>query len=111
MAILIGTPHSRHAGYFLNDDRNSGGQKAEADIRTCPHCQAIIKMQEWAKAPVQNFCIKCMAPACNHEACFDCVPFLKKLDLFTDAIVKYEQFLKVAGLDPVNPPPLIITGI
>jgi hypothetical protein len=106
--IIIGTPHSRNAGYYLNDDING---KAEADVRTCPHCQAIIKMQEWAKAPIQNFCLKCMAPACNHEACFDCVPFVKKIDMFTDAIVKYQQFLKMAGLNPVDPPSIITTGL
>jgi len=77
--IIIGTPHTRNSGYYLNDDRNSGGAKSEADVRTCPHCQAVIKMQEWAKAPVQNFCLKCMAPACNNEACQDCVPFMKRI--------------------------------
>lgn len=77
--IIIGTPHTRNSGYYMNDDRNSGGQKAEADIRTCPHCQAVIKMQEWSKATVQNFCMKCMAPTCIHGGCEACVPFMKKI--------------------------------
>jgi hypothetical protein len=78
--IIIGTPHTHNSGYYKNDDRNSGGRLSEADIRTCPHCQAVIKMQEWAKAPVQNFCLKCMQPACNTEACQPCVPFIKKIE-------------------------------
>lgn len=82
--IIIGTPHTRNSGYTMNDDRNSGGRKTEADIQTCPHCQAIIKMDEWAKAPTQNFCLKCMKPACNTEACQDCVPFIKKLEQYIE---------------------------
>lgn len=107
--ILIGTPHTRNAGYFMNDDRNSGGTKAEADIQTCPHCQCIIKMQEWRKAPIQNFCIKCMRPACNDKReCLDCMPFMQKIDRYCDALIKFEQHLKVAGLDPAPPKPSLI---
>ena len=109
--ILIGTPHTRNAGYFMNDDRNSGGKKDEADIATCPHCQAVIKLQEWRKDPVQNFCLKCMKPACNHNpACLDCVPFIQKIERYTDALIKWNQFVKMAGLDPVTPTPPIYTG-
>ena len=108
--IIIGTPHSKGAGYYLNDDRPSDGKKSEADIRTCPHCQAIIKMQEWSKAPVQNFCIKCMAPACNDPACHECIPFIRKIEQFTDALIKYQSFVKMAGLDPVELPSTLFTG-
>jgi hypothetical protein len=45
--IIIGTPHTKGAGYYKNDDTASGGKKSEADIRTCTHCQAVIKMQAW----------------------------------------------------------------
>lgn len=107
--IVIGTPHTRNAGYFINDKDLKTRQ--EADIATCPHCQAVIKLQEWSKAPVQNFCLKCMKPACNHPACFECVPFIKKIDEYTDAVVKFQQFLKIAGLDPVNPPSIITSGL
>ena len=104
------TPFTRNAGYLLNDDRNSGGKKTEADIQTCPHCQAVINMQEWSKAPVQNFCLKCMKPACNNQECQECIPFLKKIDEFADAVVKYQQYLKIAGLEPVVLPSSIISG-
>lgn len=109
--IVIGTPHTRNSGYYQKTDPNNKKKEAEADIQTCPHCQAVIKMQEWAKASVQNFCLKCMAPTCTNGACHECMPFVQKIERFTDAIVKYKQFIKMAGLDPVNPPPLIITGI
>jgi hypothetical protein len=75
--IIIGTPHTRNSGYTINDQALSTRQ--EADIQTCPHCQAVIKMQEWAKASVQNFCMKCMKPTCDHAACQDCVPFMLKI--------------------------------
>jgi hypothetical protein len=109
--ILIGTPHTRNAGYYLNDDPN--GKKREADIQTCWHCQRVIKMHEWKQDGA--FCRGCMHPICgpcgDQMLLFGCVPFLKKLDLFTDAVVKYQQHLKVAGLDPVNPPSIIISGL
>jgi hypothetical protein len=88
--IIVGTPHSRGSGYFVNDQNLKSRQ--EADVRTCPHCQALIKMQEWAKAPVQNFCLKCMAPACNNAACQDCVPFVKKIE----AYMRTQLLLKAA---------------
>lgn len=76
--IIVGTPHTRGSGYTVNDQALSSRQ--EADIQTCPHCQAVIKMQEWSKASVQNFCLKCMKPACNNDACQPCVPFIKKIE-------------------------------
>lgn len=78
--IIIGTPYTRYSGYTMNDDRPGGGKKTEADIRTCPHCQAVIKMQEWAKAPVQNFCMKCMQPTCANKECENCIPFIKQIE-------------------------------
>jgi hypothetical protein len=98
----IGTPNTKGAGYYRNDDTASGGSKVEADIKTCSHCQAIIKLQTWKEQG--NFCNRCMAPIC--ERCgiemdtLGCVPFLKRLEQQVDSIVKYRQYLKVAGLEP-----------
>lgn len=101
MTFVIGTPHIDGAGYYRNDDRCSGGRLSEADIRTCPHCQKIIKMQEWKTAAVQNFCMKCMQPTCDNQACVhDCIPYLQQVDMKHDAVVKYQAYLKMAGLDP-----------
>ena len=107
MSIIIGTPHTKNAGYYM-----SGGPhgKREADIRTCPHCQAVIKMQLWKDDG--GFCRKCNAPICAHCAdralVFGCEPFMQRLEKFTDAVVKYQQYIKVAGLEPTPQRQLII---
>ena len=109
MTFIIGTPHTRNAGYFRNDDSPSGGKLEEADIQTCPHCQAIINLQKWKQAPVQNFCNRCMKPTCDNPNCVhECLPWLQKLEQEFDATVKYEKFLKDAGLTPHIPQSLIL---
>jgi hypothetical protein len=92
VSIIIGTPHTKGSGYFINDKDLASRQ--EADVRTCPHCQAVIKMQEWAKAPVQNFCLKCMAPACNTEACQDCIPFMRKIERYIEVQLRRVRLLQ-----------------
>lgn len=110
--MLIGTPHLHHAGYLLNDDRNSGGKKTEADIQTCWHCQVVINMQEWKHDGA--FCRGCMHPICgpcgDQMLIYGCVPFIKKIEAFTDAVVKLQQHLKILGLEPVAPRSPLITG-
>lgn len=101
--ILIGTPFTKNAGYYKNDDRNSGGRLAEADIRTCTHCQAVIKMQEWKAQGA--FCRECFAPICvtcgaEMKASGVCVPFLRRIESYANASMKYLQFSKIAGLEP-----------
>jgi hypothetical protein len=84
MTFIVGTPHTHNAGYFRNDDRLSGGKLSEADVQTCPHCQGLIKMQEWHLDG--GWCAKCQAPLCNVPACVEetsrlgCVPFSRKLE-------------------------------
>jgi hypothetical protein len=113
VTFVIGTPHAHNAGYYRNDDRCSGGKLSEADIRTCPHCQALINMQAWKDDG--GFCRRCDAPVCAHCATraltYGCEPFLKRLDQFTDALVKYQSYIKMAGLDPDNPPSILLTGL
>jgi len=111
--LIIGTPHTRGAGYFRNDDRLSGGTLSEADIRTCTHCQKVIKMQEWREQGA--FCHRCDAPICDQcgarAAVYGCEPFLKKIDQYLDATTKYAQCLKMAGLEvPDRLPPFITHG-
>jgi hypothetical protein len=74
-------------------------------------------MQLWKQDGA--FCTKCWSPICGNEnpACvqenqlYGCVPFLRRLELYTNAAVKYQTYLRMAGLDPVAPPPsLIVTG-
>lgn len=113
MTFKIGTPHTRNAGYFLNNQGLELKHRQEDDIQTCGHCQAVIKMREWREEGA--FCRGCMKPVCAHPCgdrmlTYGCEPFLKKLERYIDATVKYEQHLKVAGLDPGGPPPPILTG-
>ena len=109
MSFVIGTPHTRGAGYCRNDDTPSGGKLSEADIQSCPHCQAVIKMQEWRTAKVQNFCNRCMAPTCDSPGCVhECVPFMQVFEQWIGSNEKYVSYLKQAGLEPVSPPPQLI---
>lgn len=118
MSFFIGTPHTRNAGYFYNDDRPSGGIKREDDVKTCPHCQAVILMREWQKVShgTMNggFCQQCNAPICPHctskFATEGCIPFIEQLEKAYDMTVKLKQYLKIAGLEPASPQP-IFTGI
>jgi hypothetical protein len=114
MTFKIGTPHSRNAGYFVNDKALKTRQ--EDDVQTCKHCQAVIKMREWRK--VGGWCSKCNSPLCNNPKCvadtaaMGCVPFTRKIAEAFEAGEKLRQHLKIAGLDaPVPPPSPIYTGI
>lgn len=113
MGFLIGTPHSSGSGYYMNDDTASGGVKAEADIRTCTHCQAIIKMQQWK---VQGaYCAKCAAPICFHCGAKaereGCVPFNKVLEKALNSEYTSRQRRRLAGLEPAMPSEPIFTGL
>jgi hypothetical protein len=112
VTFIIGTPHAKGAGYFINNKNLGVGHgREEADIRTCVHCQAIIKMQEWRHDGA--WCNRCNAPICgnNNPLCvaenkaFGCVPFLKKLEMFTRGQVSLTMFKRLAGLDSPPPPP------
>ena len=109
MAFRIGTPYTRGAGYFLNDKDLASRQ--EADVQTCPHCQAVIKMQEWRDNGA--FCGKCMKPICakcgTRMLTFGCEPFIQKIEQFAEEQMRYQRFSKLAGLEPVAPQS-IITG-
>lgn len=111
MTFSIGTPFSRNAGYHYN---GAGREKEQNDVQTCPHCQAVILMQEWKK--VENgkmtggFCMKCNRPTCDKPSCHVCSPFIQKLEKEFDMTVKLKQFMKDAGLEPANQRP-IFTGL
>jgi hypothetical protein len=119
VTFSIGTPHTKGAGYLINNQNLGVGQgREEADIRTCPHCQKIINMQEWKHDGA--WCPQCAAPICGNanpvcvaeNKLFGCVPFLKKLEIFTRGQVTLRMFKRLAGLDSPPPPqaPRIIVG-
>lgn len=90
----------RRTGYLLNDDRASGGALEEADIRTCPHCQKILKI---LKSQTEgDWCHRCGAPVC--EACGliqafkGCTPFRKLIDEALDRQAKDRAYKQVLGL-------------
>lgn len=108
---MIGTPHTRGAGYFVNNVASQ--RRQEADVRTCTHCQAVILMQSWKDDG--GFCGRCMAPICG--PCADrmlthgCVPFIAQIERAVGVRYKLDQFRKMAGLDapPAGYVPKIIT--
>lgn len=118
MTFIIGTPYASGAGYFYNDDRASGGRYEQADVQTCPHCQAVILMQQWRKIEDGSmnggFCMKCNKPVCPHcnkrMQTYGCEPYLKKLEKTVDMTIKLGQILKDAGMEPATPRP-IFTGL
>lgn len=118
MTFIIGTPHRHNVGYLINNQNfSTRGGRQEADIKTCGHCQRILRMHVWRVDGA--FCTKCWSPICGNEnpACvhenkvYGCVPFLKRIELYAKAQIKFHQFVKMAGLEPVAPPPsIIVTG-
>lgn len=117
--FIIGTPHTKNAGWLWSDNTASGGKKVEADVQSCTHCQCVILMQEWRK--VENgamnggFCMRCNAPICGPCQTLaltkGCTPFIEFVERETDARIKLSQFMKLAGLEPPEPPrDLIVSG-
>ena len=45
MTFIIGTPHTRNAGYLGADTGGHNSRKVEADIKICTHCETVIAMQ------------------------------------------------------------------
>lgn len=103
MTFAIGTPHTKGAGYYLADKELS--TRREADIRTCTHCQKLIKMQAWKDDG--GYCSKCSAPICGPCATramtFGCEPFIKKIEQYAGSVMRFERFQKFAGLDALVP--------
>lgn len=120
MTFNIGTPFTKGAGYAINHQNLTPNQgREEADIRTCPHCQVVINLQQWKDDGA--WCGTCNAPVCGghgnplcvlERRLYGCVPFLKKLEQFTKGQVNIMAFRKLAGLDtpPPNHQPSIIVG-
>lgn len=108
--IIIGTPHTKGAGYYKNDDRVSGGQQVEGDVRTCTHCQKIIIMQQWKDSG--GWCGLCQAPICGSCAdrmeFFGCESFVAMIEKRFNMIEKLAQYRKLAGLDPPAPPQALL---
>lgn len=113
MTFHIGTPFAKGAGYLVNN--RDLRTREESHIRTCSHCQAVIKLEEWKEDG--GWCSRCNAPVCSEAHCvaqtakLGCIPFIKLIEAEGNARVKLAQHLKIAGLDPpATPRSLIIPG-
>ena len=90
---FIGTPHTRGAGYFLNNKAEPQKNRQEADVQSCSHCQAVILMQQWKDNGA--WCGKCMRPLCvkcgARAAIHGCEPFLKKIEQYAEQQMRFEK--------------------
>jgi hypothetical protein len=115
LTFVIGTPFSHNAGYHWD---GQGKTKDENDVQTCPHCEAVILMQQWRKVEegkmTGGFCMKCSKPVCGRcnakMQTEGCIPFIAKLEKHFDMTVKLQQFIKEAGMEPATSRP-IFTGL
>jgi hypothetical protein len=103
----------------LNDNRAAGGVKEEQDVGICPHCQKVIRLQQWQVAGTnqRGWCMRCMAPCCGTGPCAEefmragCLPFVKKIDMLLTQEHAKAQFRRLAGLEPEPPPTFIRSGM
>jgi len=105
MAIILTDTFSRNAGYYVNDNTASGGQRVEGDIQTCKHCQKVLYKHLWVKNG--GFCRGCNSPVCSHCATKmmkeGCKPYIALLEQSLENDAKIQQFRRLAGLeDPTH---------
>lgn len=83
----------------------------EAGVMTCAHCSCVLYLHAVPGKPNWKedggWCPREQKPVCGH--CADralthgCEPALKQIEAYGESLVKYEQYLKVAGLEPAKP--------
>jgi len=91
--FIIGNPHSRNSGYFVN---NEHARKDEADVQTCSHCQKVILVQK--EKDSLAVCMGCMkltcGPCATRALTFGCEPFMMKLERYAEEQYRLQQMLK-----------------
>jgi len=94
------------AGYYMNDDRCSGGVKTEADVLTCSHCQKIIMKKPKPDGSISmhlNFCGCCaemVCATCKEKSIKEgCQPFMKLIEEAATRLYRRKQFAELAGLE------------
>jgi hypothetical protein len=97
---MIISHRTKGQGYYISDERASGGGVAEADVICCPHCQAVILQSAWKVEG--GFCGRCFAPICAVCAAKmdaeGCVPFLKKIDRILEENYRARQNERALGV-------------
>lgn len=97
-------------GYFTG--RVRGDVKlTEAAIMTCAHCGTVLYLHAvagqanwkedggWCRCEQKPLC----GPCADRALTYGCEPQLKQIEAYGEALVKYEQYLKVSGLEPAQP--------
>lgn len=85
----------------------------------CPHCQKIIRLQEWRVLGTnqQGWCMKCMLPCCGNGPCAErflregCLPFVQRIEMLLSTEHAKAQFRRLAGLEPEPPPMFFRPGM
>jgi len=88
-------------GYFMNDDRASGGKMAEDDIIACAHTGAAMKKADWKLHG--GMCMVCARPisaaAFKRAKVFGCEgPEEKRIEQAVNAHYHAQQNAKVLGI-------------
>lgn len=89
------------SGYFMNDDRASGGKLAEDDILACAHHGGAMKKSDWRMKG--GMCFNCSRPICHQCVAiaqrFGCQgPEEKKIEAAVNANYRAEQNAKLLGI-------------
>lgn len=102
-------------GYF-SGRFSSESPLRESAIMTCAHCGKVLYLHAvprqtnwkedggWCRAEMKPLC----GPCADRALIYGCEPQLKQIEAYGEALVKYEQYLKVAGLEPAKPASLIL---
>jgi len=116
MTMYIGTALTKGAGYLLNGEKLNVSQREEADIRTCTHCQRVIKLQEWRQRGA--WCNRCFAPICIpcgvEMQTKGCTPFLKKIEAIAEQMLRFDSLgmlEKNAAGHVISQPQIVIPAL
>lgn len=92
---------SDSSGYFLSDNRASGGKLEEDDLLGCGHCPRPVKKRKWSLKGGMCF-------VCNKPLCFTCYsqvhktgctgPDIDRLMRAVDEEYRKQQNAKVLGI-------------
>lgn len=107
----------KNEGYYAVR-RDGDAKLEEAGVMTCAHCSKVLVLQDipgqinwkndggWCRNEQKPLC----GPCADRALTYGCEPALKQVENYAEALVKLEQYIRVAGLDPAKPaaPKLIL---
>lgn len=71
-------PQFKGSGGYVRIDRPEG-PPIERETNQCVHCMAHYVVQP-GSGRRRGWCTHCAGPLCGAERCFQCVPFMKKVE-------------------------------